>query len=85
MLQVDSLNNQITYLEEQVQLEKDKNAITVEHYKGQIENLKEQKGLLMDTIALLNKEIIRLKRGKKWTAIGGTAGMILVGILSLKK
>lgn len=83
-LQVDSLNKQIEYLEEQVKIEQDKNSITVEHYKGQLENMKEQKELLLNTIALLNREILRLKRGKKWTAIGGTAGMILVGILSLK-
>lgn len=85
MIQVDSLNAQIGYLEEKIDVEKTKNGVTVEHYEGQLALMKEQKDLLLNTIAALNKDINRLKRSKKWTAIGGTAGMILVGILSLKK
>lgn len=85
MVQVDSLNAQIGYLEEQVKNEKEKNSVTVEHYEGQLELMKEQKSLLLETITSLNKEIIRLRRGKKWTAIGGMVSTGVVLFLSLKK
>lgn len=84
-IQLDSLNSQIGYLEEKIKIEQEKNSVTVEHYQGQLELMKEQKALLMETITSLNKEIIRLRRGKKWTAIGGVVSTGLAIFLSLKK
>ncbi len=85
MVQVDSLNQQIEYFEEKIKLEQDKNSITVEHYESQIANWKEQKGLLLDTIASLNKEIRRLKRGKRWASVGGVLSTAAAIFISIKK
>ena len=84
MLQVDSLTSQILYWEQQVELEKDKFSAATIHFNEQIANLKEQKDLLLNTITILNKEILRLKRGKKWATFGGlftTAAAITLMVL----
>lgn len=71
MLQVDSLSAQISYYEQQLELEQDKFSVASIHHQEIIANLNEQKRLLLNTIEILNKEIVRLKRGKKFATLFG--------------
>lgn len=85
MIQVDSLTAQILYWEEQVELEKDKFSAATIHAQEQAANFKEQKDLLLNTITLLNRDIIRLKRGKKWASFAGVVTTVAAITLAIIK
>jgi hypothetical protein len=62
-----------------------KDSLTVASYTEQIRVMGEQRGLLMDTISGLNKQIRKLNRRIFWSRVAGGVGIAAMGYLWITK
>lgn len=83
--QLAIVNERIVGLEARIAIYKDKDTFTVASFQREISNYKEQKIILLETVAGLNKQLIRERRKRFWTAAGGIAATGIAAFFYITK